>query len=235
MKTLTRILLCLLLTAATLPAPVVINSYQFAAPVAPTYLVNEGAEGSGTPASAGDVTWTDAGTVNWDNATSPLEGEQSFSTLNDGGRTTVTFTSGSERWFRFQYSCETATVFREVLQFRDGSGNSLIEINQLADGRLRAVNGSSPFATVGTSTAAISSGVKAWIWVRLKNVSSTTSEIDLFMSASNTKPAAEFTAATATFNANIAALRFQIPAATSGTVRYDEILVDDVNIGSGAP
>lgn len=118
-----------------------------------SFVVNEGFEGTGQPASAGGLAWGTGGTINYDYTTTVLNGSQS-----------VLINQGSSNYVSAGFSAETllytAIIFRvptvytvgtELLILNDGTNSSSVFLH--SNGRyLCRVNGTSAYSDDGAYT-----------------------------------------------------------------------------------
>lgn len=196
----------------------------------PSYLVIENCDGTGTPSG-----WTDNATPAWDYTTSPapLEGTQSVNLDNVGDESYFAFTGVAEAFGYFMINVSSLAGADYVFSFRDSSDNKLGRVRFLSDGAVRVVDLSgvvandSPAGTVTINTT-------YHIWPRYKAGSGANSEVDVYVSATSTKPgspAASINLGTGTANA----ARFAIEGWSSGNFIFDKLRADDVVIGSNPP
>ena len=159
--------------------PLLIFSGMPAAGGAPTYLIQEEAEGASTPSG-----WSDTGTVTWNYATdpAPLAGSKSVIVSGAGNyyTTTATFAVQSEYWARFIVH-HSATPSSDLSFFTGGL--ELIMRSSSADIRIRH---GSEYSISYDATA----GTVYYIWVHCKTTDSGGGvDGEVWISLNGTKPA----------------------------------------------
>lgn len=228
MRRLTAFLLLILLSVSLNGDMVVVRRAPFSA-AAPSYLVDEGFEGTGAPAS-----WTSSGTVDWDEATIFQSGAQSFqvdSSSGDGYGQTPTFTCPADCYAEFWYYPDhipstDAIVFR----FYNGT-TELGRIEQRSTGVLRA-------QAIGGTVAnlTLTTGEDTWvrIWVHFTQGSGTNATMRVWWATTDTHPGngnaqyfAQSTNGTTTAVVDRIRLFSDNIGTTNGSRYYDNLVVDD--------
>jgi len=200
---------------------------QEAGGAAPTYIIEENCDGTGTPSG-----WNDFGTMNWDYTTSPapLEGTQSLR-VNGGGSQAGSYKtfSGLDTAYgyfifhpvamsNFEYLLRVQTTgFGNCLQVRRGSGTWSI------------IHG-----TVESNASTMSDGNTYHVWWDYTKGTGADGVANLYISATTTKPGSPTVTITngdGTSQAQQIVLGEAGGAPTSNLI-YDKIRVDDVTIGS---
>lgn len=201
----------------------IINPYRYGS-AAPTYLLQENCDGTGTPSG-----WTDVNTPDWDYTTSPapLEGTQSlFLAVTGNKQTYKDFTSNADVWLYLMFNITSFS-----------SGSSFIRLrNSTTDVALFRAHSSTAFRlTHGTVNSSVggsySVGTTYHLWLHYVKSTASNGVLDAFVSTTATKPgAATLSISNGDATANADRL-FLISGAAADHV-IDKIRVDDVEIGS---
>lgn len=151
-------------------------------PVGSILLVNQDFEGTGTPSG-----W--AGTGDFDNAVSPLQGAQSLvlvlsqtASISDGG-----VLNNSELYFKFLFRSNTLPVSsNEFFYAMDGAGTRQIRIISNADGTVRVQDRlGNIFAT---TVASMSLATTYYVWVYNKKGSGTNQICSVAFNTTDSRP-----------------------------------------------
>lgn len=195
----------------------------------PSYLVEEGFEGTGAPAS-----WTSSGTVDWDEATIFHDGAQALqvdSTSADSYAQTPTFTCGAdcygEFWFYPDHIPSTdAIVFRLY-----NNTTELGRIEQRSTGvlRVQAIGGTAVNMT-------LSIGEDSWVrvWFHFTQGSGANATMRAWWATTDTHPGnsnAQYYAASSNGTTTAVVDRIRLFSDNIGTTNgsrfYDNLVVDD--------
>lgn len=199
-----------------------------AAPPAPSYLVEENFEGVGTPAG-----WTVIGTVDFDYATSPVQGAQMLRIAADSSATYTTFAEQSDVWAYFRYRADTANGNTATFGFVDAAITvNLACVSVVTNGvgtqeaRLFAGGSNS-----SASSSNIDNGTNYHVWIHFVQNSTCT----LYVSSSGTRPSSDgsgnvFLTKTA-INTPAGLIVFGTPV-TSGQNNIDRVIVSVTEIGN---
>ena len=191
---------------------------------APSYLVDEGAEGTGTPAS-----WTGTGTPDWDDATTFFAGAQAVNVsgaASDEGIITPTFAATTDcHVFFMLYINALPSTGRGAVHFRNGTTtHETININ--STGTIGIAGGSFTVSAMSTAT---------WYYVWAGYNASTGASFVAF-SATSTEPTSgnNFTSSSQAGTTDITSIRFYSDFSTTAgpDMNIDHILVDDADIGN---
>lgn len=189
---------------------------------APSYLLEENADGTGTPSG-----WTDASGSNWDYTATILQGTQSWSG-SDGGNSWKAFTAQTTvEAYALVRLVAYPTATGSYLSIRDSSGTALAIFRVGTSGAVTVyANGLDSSAAVGT----ISTGTTYHVWLRF--VSSGTCTVAF--STDGTRPTSGDNFISRT-GASGTAERVYINAPTAASslnTIYDRILVLNGTIGN---
>lgn len=190
----------------------------------PTYLVEEDCEGTGTPAG-----WTNTGTVNWDDASAPLEGSQSLSISANYSYSTISFATiagKADSYIVVNVSSLPASSV-VLVYLLDGSSNIIGFVRLLSSGAVRIFHGT---ANV-TTASVVSAGVTAYIWYDFTPGTGANGVANVYVSANTTKGSADGTVSTGTSTAGVAKMRVGKDDASGFTHTFDHIRLDDETIG----
>jgi len=144
----------------------------------PTFLVNEGFEGTGNPAG-----WSDSG-GDFDSTVNPLVGAQSLrADSGEGGLSTITPEATVYGKFRFRAVTLPAT-FTEILLVRDASFNATLAIILLSTGQLVVQSGGIYEQTVATMAA----NTTYYVWFRVTPGTGANSIARVWFLATDSKP-----------------------------------------------
>ncbi len=138
--------------------------------------------------------------------------------------------SNVELWGHFQFKATDATPAAACILFAGTDASETV--NPLifwlnTNGTLRADHGS----TTANGTTALSDNTRCHIWFHWTK-GATTGILDVYLSANSTKPGTkEITISTGTSNVNIVYIRAIMYGAVDSYF-YDQILIDDADIGS---
>ncbi len=192
----------------------------------PSYLVSEDFEGTGTPAG-----WTASGSPDFDYTTVHLSGAQSlYLGTNDQGAYT-TFTSGSSTYVRimYQFAANPTPSSAFFLELRNGT-TPLASVRIQNNGRLLVTSGGQE--DYGSASTQLSTATPYYIWLEYTKGTGSDSICRVYFSATSTKPETtelEITNGNGTMDAN----RVQLITNNNLQGVYDDVLVDDMIIGSG--
>lgn len=194
----------------TLGDPAFVGTPQGGAGDGPSYLLEERCEGTGTPSG-----WSDSGTVDWDYATTVLEGSQSWSAAATSGISTYDLPSAlSEVWvrFRFQYPGTKGSSSFRVFRLDTTGGTEVAGF--------RATTAMQAYAdgSAGT-TFAYDAGTTYYVWIHWTASTSTT---DVYVSTTSTIPGSP--SCSATGSSGTSPQRVRIAGNNQITV-IDEILI----------
>jgi len=192
---------------------------------ATSYLVEENAEGTGTPSG-----WADTGTHDWDYTTTALRGSQSLSiTENYGTTTSPTFsaTANVNAFIRFRTDSIPASSSATFLQIRDGS-TVLCYLRLIAGtGVIRGYHG-----TAYGASSAISVDTTYYIWAEYASGSGADGTLDVYIDTDNTKPASpSISVTTGTTSGDPDNIKLLKDNGEAHNFIFDQIIVDDATIG----
>jgi hypothetical protein len=183
-----------------------------------TYVVNEGAEGTGTPAA-----FTDTGTIDWDNTGTVLVGTQSaFFNSTDTTYDSFSGLTAVYGFIRIRFST-LPTVTTSLLSFRASDGSALGVVQMDSTGHLIPFSGTAGSAT----TDALSTGVTYDIFFSWTSGGATTVA---FVAATGARPTSGNAFQSKSGSSSGTAARYQIQTNSSATFFADQILADDVQI-----
>lgn len=195
-------------------------------PTAPTYLIDEGFEGTGAPSG-----WTSAGTPDWDYSAAALVGSQSLRLAVASSSAYKTFSAGATRYAYFQFRLTTLTGSAIMLGLADTGVTDFTAALKITSA------GVATLVTFGTggggessaSATTIVTGTTYHVW--LKALDSGTCE--LAVSTTGTKPTVDGSGAVVLTvtggTADTGSIFFQN---NSCVVIVDHVLVDDAVIGN---
>lgn len=159
---------------------------------APSYLIQEGAEGSGTPSGWSDIA---GGTVDWDYATSPapIEGTQSLRVAStpDGNPhgSCKSFTATDPVYGFFEFIVDNRTSEGSIFLLRDGSDNQIFELYTAATTYYLSM-----WDSAGrTTTTEIVQDTKYYLWWDYAKGTGANGVLHIYLSTTTTKPAATIT------------------------------------------
>lgn len=201
----------------------VVTVVQPAAVAGPTWIINEDAEGTGTPSG-----WTDGNTPDWDYTTTVLAGSQSLF-LSSGGTSNSYYTivDADTRYvvIKFQIADATPTSVKTICAFRTSANGAVCMARLNTAGTIGIyTNGADGTAT----TDALSNATPYYI--KLVWVDSGTCTLEFNTSLSFSGTGTKYT--TATGGTTTDCTRFVVGASTSGvqSAIIDTIRLDDVDI-----
>jgi hypothetical protein len=196
-----------------------------------SWLVRQTCEGSGYD---NGETWnetTGGGTINEDETGTVLQGSQSL--LMEYGSTDcidyVTHASVDQVWCRLMVRwAEWPASTRTFLYVRNNA-TSLGRVYIDTARTLHVYNGGS----VATTVATLSLATTYYIWVRCKPGSGSNAELTVAFATTLSEPAVgDYFASVSDGTSTAQANRLELILEDDGTVRFDEILVDDTAVGN---
>lgn len=199
-----------------------------------TYLVQEDFEETGIPSAN---TWSVvSGTINWDATShSHLTGEALYLDAN-GENVNVTFSSGGTFWAAMKMEWDFAGVGSTSLfvRLRTNTPSTMIGLGGSGAGDRATcyINGATSHTS---STFAFSNGTLYYVWLRYEP----NGTCGVYISTSSTRPTAPTDTASAyaheetdTANGAVDALWLFAQTSANPTAYFDEIYVDDAEIGT---
>ncbi len=199
-------------------------------PTPGTYLVQEDAEGTGSPTG-----WVNNGTPNWDYTTTVLEGTQSWAASVNGDTSFIPFAPQTDCWVYLLEQQPTVlfTGSSRLLQLRDGSGVEIAGLRFLNTGAIRIYQGTATAASTGgyftTSTV-----LSLWIHYIAGSGLGSNGVIELYISNSPVRPASPAVTVTAG-TSTVPAEGFIMAGFGTGALVTDHIRVSSTSIGSNPP
>jgi hypothetical protein len=189
----------------------------------PTYLLSESFEGTGYENSG----WSETGTPNEDDASSPLQGSQSYSWTSGNNHSTKTFSGYSTLYIYFQVNLSTLSDYKYLIQIQNSSFNDTCTITTGGSGHLLCYHGT--VQSEGTFTMSASTTYHVWVdWIKGTGANGT---MQLFIASSGTRPGSPDINIT-TGNGAVTERIIIGPDAAGIVGKLDRLLIDDVTIGS---
>jgi hypothetical protein len=223
-------ILCLFISSTLWAASPAMMAGVGSGAAAPTYLVNEGAEGGTTPAG-----WTDSagsGTVNWNCTTGngcPLVGSKSLLITGDNSgtfsTTTKAFTATNPVYIYFQYRPTDLDGVQDFFRVNDTGGTPIFYVSHTATNfYLRVWDGASR-----TTTDAFAVNTTYHLWIEYNKVGVGTSTIKIYKSTNGIKGTVSLDITDSSVNATAGGVTFE----SNYTQRYafDHIIVSATSIG----
>lgn len=205
----------------------VYDSYVGADFAAPTLIVNEGAEGTGTPAG-----WTDANSPQWDYTTTILEGSQSLGITGSTQSTYNSFSGVPGVWVRFRYRTSAISTNPTICSIRDSSGNQLVRAEVRSTGGVRFYNAANT-SVITSAGSEIAINTDYYIWIYYLKGTGANAAYFLYKSTNSTRPGTPLLNwRTGDSTANAARLLISTGVASTNAV-YDNILVSADELGNG--
>jgi hypothetical protein len=191
-----------------------------------SFLVNEDAEGTGTPSG-----WTDSGTIDWDYTTTVITGAQSLHLPPASSNTTkYSLSATGEVWARFKIRQDKTGSVTRIMQF-NGSSTERMYVG-IATNALRITHGSATATTVSTMAANTTYNV----WVRYKKGTGADGEGTIAFSTTNTEPTTGNDFASLTTGSSTGDVDewgpFNQDAPGGTALIFDDLTLDDVAIGN---
>jgi hypothetical protein len=183
------------------------------------FLINEDAEGTGTPSG-----WTDSGAnVDWDYSTSALSGSESLR-ITTSENTYYDLGSGySELWSYFMVNLDDTAVAGYFFEFQTSAGTPLGRIRCLASESVRAY-----FGSLNTTGGTIAAATTYHIWTQCIESTGSDGEMHVYISTTGTKPGAPTVSRTG--GTQTGALQ-RIQFKGDDISRFDNILISETSIG----
>lgn len=224
--------LILFLLLAALPLLLRADGWFYASGTTPgaTYLVAEDFEGTGTPDG-----WSSSGTVDYDFVTTVLAGSQSLGVSygsSNSAYAQVAFDGQDTVWVYCQFQCNALfTSADTILGLYDSSGNYICQVNMDTNGvlYLKTTGGEASSDT----TAALEAGTTYHLWLQCTKGTGNNGTSSLYISETSTRPASpDKSDSDGDFTNQISRVRFQARGQADQHCIFDEVHIDDAEIGS---
>lgn len=194
------------------------------------YLIEENFEGTGTPSG-----WTTGGTgtIDFDYATSPLEGSQSLQLVNASGadlRAVKTFTSSSGTIWMY-WIMRNAPNNRNLVYLRDATDSTTLARVGSSGLAWQLTHGS--VTDVAEGTFATASTYHCWLEYT-ESSGANDGVLNLYTSSNATRPGSP-TASMVNGNGTAQAGAIRLAISNNGTMEYDKARVSESEIGSNPP
>lgn len=192
---------------------------------APSYLVSEDFEGSGTADG-----WVNNNTPDWDYTTAPapLVGSESLGTDNSQDWSTKTFSADNEVWAFCYWNASSFANAPYFLDLLNSGGTTVAKVRILSTGAVRVYNGTS---NAETSAGAVATNTTYCMWVQYIKGSGANGITRTYIAAgSETRPALtkEITNGNATTDCD----RVKVGGQVNDITVIDKVRVSASEIGS---
>lgn len=195
---------------------------------APSYLLEEDFEGSGTGAG-----WTDAGTVDWDYTVGPLVGTESMrvNVTGAGADTRNDFTAQDDCWVYFRFKPASWGDFNRICYLQTSGFADVFAIGNDNAGAWRVYHGS-----IFVAAGAWSAGTEYHVWGHYVKGTGANGVAELYISTDGTRPGSP-TVSLSNGDATGQASKIRFGPSDTATMdgQWDKLRVDDASIGSNPP
>lgn len=189
-----------------------------APPAGYTYLVEEDAEGTGTPSG-----WTDSVAPDWDHAVTVLEGSESLETYSNE-LTYKTFTAQSEVWAAFMVRFSDLSTSPYTPALRDSGDADCVRLRFMSAGDVRIYMNGGNSTISGGGIGGVAANTTYYAWVHYIKGTGANAEAHMYLSTTTTMPGSPSGSKTDGTNTNDAD-RITISAGNAVNLYSDHIRV----------